>query len=507
MNAFKRTLQYAGVSVLGAGAKFTDKDSQLNKAIKKRMAEKMAGMKGIPLKVCQILGMSEEQGEDIHKQAQLTLEPIPDEAVMEVLQEHAPRLFANGQLQKEYHCASLGQVNHLITNDGREYAIKVQYPESKDHMDLDSKTFKLLKNTFGGFSKGFNLHEYQKTLSEELAKELDYCREMEMQHEFYRIFSVEADIIIPLSYKKFSSRSCLVMDWQSSMNIDKFLQVATEEQRKCANKLVTNFYLTSIFKHGLLHADPNPGNFGFRVVNDRVQLVVYDFGSVIKLEKRQHMDLLTLFKIAVDKKNPLPALLSVGFDYELLMPLQDKLAAMVMVVFEPFIYDGKFEYKNWKRQERVKDILGEDRWNFMVAAPADLFLFMRSIHGLFHYTNKLTGSVYCRPLLQQFFNLYLPELQKAEESFSNDFPEEQEKLSENMIISVKEHGTQKVKLTLPARSIENLPAFIPPDVCEKMRYKGIDLASLVKQVRNNAYRPQSVFELIDGDKEISVYLV
>ena len=171
--------------------------------------------------------------------------------------------------------------------------------------------------------------------------------------------------------------SCLVMDWQSSMNVDEFLKVATDEQRKVASKLITNFYFTSIFKHGLLHADANPGNFGFRVVNNRVQLVVYDFGSVIKLEKRQHMDLLSLFKTAVDKTNPLPALLAVGFDYELLMPLKDKLAAMVMVVFEPFIYEGKFEYKKWNRQERVRDILGEDRWNFMVAAPADLFLFMR----------------------------------------------------------------------------------------------------------------------------------
>ena len=39
-------------------------------------------------------------------------------------------------------------------------------------------------------------------------------REMEMQHEFYRQFSVEADIIILFPTKKFSSRTCLVMDWR-----------------------------------------------------------------------------------------------------------------------------------------------------------------------------------------------------------------------------------------------------------------------------------------------------
>ena len=506
MNALKRTLQYAGVSLLGAGARFTEDKSKLNQALNKRMAEKMAGMKGVPLKICQVLGMSEEQGREIHRHAQVNLEPMPRDQVLDVIYENAPQLIRNGQLMDDHTCASLGQVNHLKCADGKEYAVKIQYPESSHNLNLDDKAFKLMTNSFSGFANGFNLKDYQKTLSQELKQELDYMREMEMQHEFYRVFSVEADIIIPLSYKRFSSRSCLVMDWQSSMPVDEFLQVASEDQCKIANKLITNFYMTSIFRHGLLHADPNPGNFGFRIVNNRVQLVVYDFGAVIKLNKRQHHDLLALFKAAVSKSNPLPALLSVGFNYDLLLPLKEKLSAMMMVLLEPFISEGKFTYKTWQRKERVKDILGEDRWNFMVAAPANLFLFMRSINGLFYYTNKLTGSIYCRPLLEQMFNTFKPELVKIEQSFANDFPEDRQRLSDNMIISIIENGSQKVKLTLPARAIENLPAFIPDDVAEKMVYKGIDIPSLVKKVRRNAYKPQSVFELIDGSKEISVYL-
>lgn len=506
MNALKRTLQYAGVSLLGAGARFTEENSKLNQALNKRMAEKMAGMKGVPLKICQILGMSENQSREIHRHAQVNIDPIPEEQVLSVIHENAPQLIKQGQLMDDYKCASLGQVNHLKCADGKEYAIKIQYPESSTNLDLDEKAFKLMTNSFGGFSNGFDLKDYQKTLSHELKQELDYMREMEMQHEFYRQFSVEADIIIPLSYKKFSSRTCLVMDWQSSMSVDEFLKIASEDQRKAANKLITNFYVTSIFKHGLLHADPNPGNFGFRVVNNRVQLVVYDFGAVIKLDKRQHHDLLALFKTTMSKANPLPALLAVGFNYDLLVPLKDKLAAMMMVLLEPFVSEGKFNYETWQRKERVKDILGEERWNFMVAAPSDLFLFMRSINGLFYYTNKLTGSIYCRPLLEQVFNIFMPELTKIEQSFANDFPEETTKLSDCMIISITENGSQKVKLTLPARAIENLPAFIPEDVAEKMVYKGVDIPSLVKKVRRNAYKPQSVFELIDGSKEISVYL-
>ena len=76
MNALKRTLQYAGVSLLGAGARFTEENSRLNQALNKRMAEKMAGMKGVPLKICQILGMSENQSGEIHRHAQVNIDSI-----------------------------------------------------------------------------------------------------------------------------------------------------------------------------------------------------------------------------------------------------------------------------------------------------------------------------------------------------------------------------------------------------------------------------------------------
>ena len=65
----------------------------------------------------------------------------------------------------DYKCASLGQVNHLRCADGKEYAIKIQYPESSTNLDLDDKAFKLMTNSFGSFTNGFDLKDYQKTLS------------------------------------------------------------------------------------------------------------------------------------------------------------------------------------------------------------------------------------------------------------------------------------------------------------------------------------------------------
>ena len=64
---------------------------------------------------------------------------------------------------------------------------------------------------------------------------------------------------------------------------------------------------------------------------------------------------------------------------------------------------------------------------------------------------------------------------------------EKQNLSSYLIISVRESGFQKVKLTLPATSIENLKNFIPQDVESKLKDKNISLSDLVSKVRKNGY--------------------
>ncbi|MCM8536499.1 MAG: AarF/UbiB family protein [Lentisphaeraceae bacterium] len=506
MNTLKRTLKYAGISFLGASAKAVG-ESKLQLAIQKRIAAQMVDMKGIPLKVSQMFGMSTNERSELYTQAQQEISPLEESVVIEAIRKVAPDLLEQGTLSQETYCASLGQVNRLRTNDGNEFAVKVQYPDSEKNVELDDKALKLVTSSFSSFSKGFDMKQYQEMIKDELKQELDYHAEMEMQHEFFRIFSIDKDIIIPLSYKKFSSSTCLIMSWEPSKTLNQFLEIATLEQKKEASKLITRFYMSSIFKHGLLHSDPNPGNFGFRLEDGRVKLVVYDFGSVIRLERRTHLDLLALFKMTVTRQNPLSALLAVGFDYDLLEPLKSKLPAMMTVLLEPFISEQRYDLSKWNRKERIADISGDGRWNFMVAAPANLMLLMRSFYGLFYYNTQLTGSIYCRPFLDEAFTEYSKEIEKAVDVFAQDIEDSTEELSKNLIISVKEFGSQKVKLTLPAKSVDNLSTIIPPDVAEKLSLQEISPEDLSKKVRQNAYRPQDIFQLEEGSKEIYVYLV
>jgi len=500
----KRALQYAGLSALGIGGKLI-KNKSLNQAINRSFARKMSSMKGVPVKISQIMGMSDKDSSELHRQALETIDPMPLKEVEVILLNEVPSLLENAQIDEHFHCASLGQVCKL-TKDTQDYAVKIQYPDSAENMTLDNKAMGLVTKSFQNFSKGFDMSEYTQVLKEELNLELDYLREVDMQHEFYRIFSDNHDIVIPLSMKKYSSATCLVMSWEPSISLEEFTKVASEKQLKEASRLVTEFYLTSILKNGLMHSDPNPGNFGFRLLGDKVQLVVYDFGSVVKLSHEQHMQLLSLFKLCREQKSPLAALVELKFNKDLLLPIADKIPVFLSVLLEPFLSDGIFEYKNWRRKEKVKDILGEDRWNFMAAAPAELFLLMRSISGLFFYTERLSGSIYCLPRMKEYLQKFAGELLKVENAYSPDLLVKTLQSSNHLIISVRESGMQKVKLTLPVKAIENLKNFIPEDVASKLKGKNIIIETLVSEVRKNAYTPQDVFSLVDGEKEVLVYL-
>lgn len=503
MSALKRTIQYAGLSALGIGSKFF-KGQNLSRAVKRAMANKMTGMKGIPLKINQILGMSEKDSSEIYRQALENIEAMPFEEVKKLIYEACPDLLIGATLKDEFQCASLGQVCHVI-KDGMEYAVKVQYPDSGKNMNLDNKAFDLMTSCFQNFSRGFDMNEYEKMLKQELSLELDYLYEQEMQHEFIKIFSGNHDIVIPMSLKKYSTANCLVMSWEPSLTLDDFMALASDEQKKMAAGLMVDFYMNSVFNHGLLHADPNPGNFGFRIFGDRVQLVVYDFGSVVKLDQEKHMALLSLFDLCMKKRNPLPALIKLNFKKDLLEVVSDRLHALMTILLQPFLSECVFEFDSWNRKEKVNDILGDERWNFMAAAPADLFLFMRSVFGLFFYTGKLTGRIFCNRHVKESLNRFRTKIDELENQFGED-SENLVEISNYLIVSVKENGFQKVKLTLPATSVDNLKNFIPQDVESKLQKKDISLESLVSEVRRKGYKPQTVFSLVDENKEVTVFL-
>lgn len=504
MGHLTRSLKIAEVSALALSSKVMPQ-SNLKKAIRRTWAQKLVGLRGVPLKFSQILSTTQnEEQVQLQQEALQALEPLPLATIEAYLRKQAPDLHQKiVEISEQGIPASLGQVHRIDFEGGASYALKVKYPDIERNMDLDAALLGLMTKTFNHFKEGFALQDYQAVIRSELQGELDYVRERNFQEKMYHGFRSSESIVIPKPEAQYSGADHIVMSWEEGMFLPEFLDVASEKEKQKAATAWMEFFMINLFELGLIHADPNLGNFAFRRSAKGIQLVVYDFGSVIPFPKEKAGILFKLLEIVErGEGDVLPWLVELGFLPEPLSAIHSQLLAFFELLMEPFASQFRYDLKNWNRKQRAEQILGAERWNFMVAAPADLLPFMRGIQGLFYYSKRLDQGMYAFPFLERYRVHALNELP----TLPTHLPEQKMAMAQHLKIVVLEHGVTKVALTFPRGAVENLADMIDDEVQKKMIEQEISLDDIVKRCRNNGYRPMALFAYESASKTIKVDL-
>jgi predicted unusual protein kinase regulating ubiquinone biosynthesis (AarF/ABC1/UbiB family) len=178
--------------------------------------------------------------------------------------------------------ASISQVHRakLVTN-GKEVVIKVQRPFISDYFDRDFTTMRMLFNLAGVVdSRSIQdskmlLDDCYKYMYEELAFE----KEVANLQKFQEILSNNTEIMVPRVYPEYSSSKIITMSYVPS---DKIGSLAGVDRSLLASVLMECF-IKQILEHGVIHADPHPGNIG---LTKEGKIVLYDFGQVTTLEDK-----------------------------------------------------------------------------------------------------------------------------------------------------------------------------------------------------------------------------
>src|SRR5207237_3883664 len=93
--------------------------------------------------------------------------------------------------------ASIGQVHRAVWSDGREVAVKVQYPGAGKALLSDLNQLSRMARLFGVLSPGLDIKPLLHELRERVAEELDYRLESTAQHTFAQAYANHADIVVP----------------------------------------------------------------------------------------------------------------------------------------------------------------------------------------------------------------------------------------------------------------------------------------------------------------------
>lgn len=304
-------LGYAGRAALGFGKRVTGIDPETVAAeIQQRTAEQLFSvlgqLKGGAMKVGQALSIFEaalpEEVAGPYRAALTRLQnaapPLPASAVHKVLAtELGPRWrrkFAHFD-DTPAAAASIGQVHRAVWSDGRQVAVKVQYPGAGDALLADLSQLARFAALFRVLHPGLEVKPLISELRERLGEELDYRAEARSQRAFAKAYTGDPEILVPSVVA--ATDRVLVTEWLEGTPLSTIIESGTREQRDLAGSRLATLHFSGPARVGLLHADPHPGNF---TLLDDGRLGVLDFGAVARLPRGLPEPIGRITRLALD---------------------------------------------------------------------------------------------------------------------------------------------------------------------------------------------------------------
>ncbi|MDQ1684527.1 MAG: hypothetical protein QOC82_1264 [Frankiaceae bacterium] len=206
--------------------------------------------------------------------------------------------------------ASIGQVHRAIWSDGREVAVKLQYPGAGPALLSDLNQLARIARLFAIVNPGLDVKPLIAELKARVAEELDYALEATSQAKFAEAYDGDPDIVVPKVVQ--AAENVLVTEWVDGTPLSAIISSGSEDDRNRAGLLLVRFLFSGPARAGLLHADPHPGNY--RLTADG-RLAVLDYGAVNRLPNGLPAPIGPLVRMALEGRadDVLVALRAEGF--------------------------------------------------------------------------------------------------------------------------------------------------------------------------------------------------
>ncbi len=396
------SMAWNGAAQLGRGTRPSLRDLLLTPRNVTRITEDLAKMRGAAMKIGQLISM--DTGDMLPPELAGIMARLRDDAHMmppaqlkKVLNAGWPAGWL-GQFAKfdvrPVAAASIGQVHRAQTHDGRDLAIKVQYPGVARSIDSDVANVGALIRMSGLLPKGFEIAPYLDEARKQLHEETDYLREATHLGRFGDLLRGAPDFTVPQVHADWTTPAILAMDWVAGTPIEAVAEAPQEVRDTLAARLI-DLTVQELFVFGVMQTDPNFANYLYDADSGRI--VLLDFGATRVLDPvvvERYRQLLRA-GIAGDAATVAATVDQIGFTGSDTTDAQKaRIAAMMDLVFGA-LRDGPVDFAATDLPQRLQVMgiaLAED--GFMPPTlPFDVVLLQRKFGGVFLLAAKLGARV------------------------------------------------------------------------------------------------------------------
>ncbi|MBN3513522.1 macrolide-binding ATPase MABP-1 [Mycolicibacterium nivoides] len=206
--------------------------------------------------------------------------------------------------------ASIGQVHKAVWSDGREVAVKIQYPGADEALRADLKTIQRMVGVFKQLAPGVDIQGIVDELLERTEMELDYRLEADNQRAFAKAYRDDPHFAVPAIVA--SAPKVVIAEWMDGIPMSVIIRDGTPEQRDLMGTRLSELTFDAPKRLQMMHGDAHPGNF---MLLPDGRMGVIDFGAVAPLPDGFPTALGECIRLARDKNYDelLPTMEEAGF--------------------------------------------------------------------------------------------------------------------------------------------------------------------------------------------------
>ncbi|MCA9520010.1 MAG: AarF/ABC1/UbiB kinase family protein [Myxococcales bacterium] len=373
------------------------------------MAEKLLceldEMKGLMLKVGQMVSYLDSTlppaAQELLRRLQAESKPMSYAVIAEVIRHELgadpPRVFESFD-ERPFAAASIGQV-HRARVEGRDVAVKVQYPGIAKLLEADVRTISRLSR-FALFFSQIDGPDVLAELNARLQEECDYSLEALHQRYFAHALAETPGVRVPAVLGGYSTARVLTSELCEGLGFYDFIASASSEVKNRAATTIYRSCFQSIFHHCTYNADPHPGNYIFGADG---LVTLLDFGCV----KRFSATFIDVWKRLARSicDDDVPGFREAfidagfvgtkrGFDFE------HQLAAM-RVLYRRMIGPDPFHFTHDFVNEANEALTLKNRNKFKMAMPGDWLFVNRLQFGLFSLLALMGATLDVRRMFRE----------------------------------------------------------------------------------------------------------